>query len=102
MFLYSLLVAAGLYGLVLSDQDQKICDETQLRRVRLQGGTEYAGRVEICWQNNGTYQWLTVCLTRWGLPETVAACSQLKYTNTFALGELNGYFYCLPLAILIN
>ena len=41
--------------------------------IRLQGGTNTSGRVEIC--NNGA--WGTVCHDSWGITDARVACFQL-------------------------
>ena len=67
--------------------------------MRLQGGTKYAGRVEVCYLFNGTYQWLTVCSIKWGLTETIATCRQLNYTNNFTVGEFSNENICIKIVI---
>ncbi len=46
--------------------------------IRLQGGSEIQGRVEIC--NN--HVWGTVCDDFWGTPDAQVACRQLGFPTT--------------------
>ena len=85
------IIFAVYISFVNGQQDSMdACREGLSGRLRLQGGTEYAGRLEVCWNNNGKsrYQWMTVCDSRWGRRETIAACNQLNYNNTQYMGEV--------------
>ena len=51
--------------------------------IRLQGGTNTSGRVEIC--NNGI--WGTVCDNFWGIADAQVACRQLGLPLTGKIDE---------------
>jgi len=55
--------------------------------IRLQGGTFFEGRVEIC--NNNA--WGTVCSDMWDTLEAQVACRQLGFINTSMLIMILGY-----------
>ena len=61
------IIFAVYISFVNGQQDPIVdCREGLSRRLRLQGGTDYAGRLEVCWNNNGTSRyngWLCVVLT---------------------------------------
>jgi deleted-in-malignant-brain-tumors protein 1 len=62
--------------------------------IRLQGGNETFGRVEIC--NDG--RWGTVCHDHWGDNDARVACRQLGFSSNGATpirsGFMNGFWRC--------
>ena len=90
MFL-QLTLALVLLALPGSPQLDDDCTVNQRRDVRLRGGTEYAGRVEICWEINRSvqaeYKWQSVCDNMWGFDEARVVCDQLDYTNSTVAGR---------------
>lgn len=66
------LIVVFLYALVVKSLSQN-CSEGG---VRLRGGTEFAGRVEVC--VNGT--WGTICEKGWDHQDARVVCNQLNLT----------------------
>ena len=64
---FSLCVLLGL----LADSLGQNCSDGDLR---LRGGTEFAGRVEVC--ANGT--WGTICDRQWDYEDARVVCNQLN------------------------
>ena len=85
---FQLTLALVLLALPGSQELDDDCTVNQRRDVRLRGGTEYAGRVEVCWSEySGTsYKWWSVCTDMWGIDEARAVCQNLNYTNSKVIG----------------
>ncbi len=71
-----------LAGLVVNSSGQNCSLEGD---VRLRGGTQFAGRVEVCGAN-GT--WGTICDRGWDHNDARVICNQLNHTdNLIPLGK---------------
>ena len=93
MFLEAIFVLTVL-GI---SQQQLDCSSSEDGQLRLQGGTEYAGRVEYCTRDRRgdlqEHHWLTVCAIGLDMLQATAICHRLNYTNSSFTGKkLHVYF----------
>ena len=72
--LFRILTLCLYCAIVVASTSQNCSDGD----VRLRGGTEFAGRVEVC--ANGT--WGTICDRGWGPDDARVICNQLDMTHT--------------------
>ena len=78
------VVALFFYVLVV---DQSLSQNCSHGDVRLMGGTEFAGRVEVC--DNGT--WGTICDKEWDHQDAQAVCNQLNLKHPSGKSQSSSY-----------
>ena len=92
-FLSKLFLIVILYQVILIEGQSDGCDKDTAGELRLRGGTNSAGLVQICMgkkkNGNKEYKWLNVCSDGWGQTETIAVCEcQVGLIDDCNLGKL--------------
>ena len=83
-------VIAILLVLHSSSSQDIPCASSDEGRLRLQGGTSYAGMVEACTNTRRgdiSFFWVTVCTIGFGQVQAAAVCRRLGFTNTSFTGK---------------
>ncbi len=80
----SVMATALIFCILLSVVVESLTLNCSHGDVRLRGGTEFAGRVEVC--ANGT--WGAICDRQWDYQDAEVICNQLNLSVTDSLSKL--------------
>ena len=84
IFLSKLFLIVIQYQVVLN-HGMNDCEVYEVGNLRLRGGPNIAGLVQICVQE----KWLNVCSDGWGQKETIAVCEcQMESIDNCNIGKL--------------